>query len=115
MNIGGIRTGNYFTGYEKKQTQSSAAVKFVMPKERREDPKNDAGTKSDIVVKPDGSRVLVMTMNVGGMTATTSLEISKPTKIPNSSMEQESEKNGENEKENGENYENISKSDCTMI
>lgn len=36
-------------------------------------------TKTEIVVKPDGSRVLVVTMAVGGMETTMSLEISKPT------------------------------------
>lgn len=40
-------------------------------------------TTSDIVVKPDGSRVLVMTVNIGGMKTTVSLEISKPTDLPN--------------------------------
>ena len=36
-------------------------------------------TKSDIVTKPDGSRVLVVTTSIGGMETTMSLEISKPT------------------------------------
>lgn len=36
-------------------------------------------TDTDIVVKPDGSKVLVTTMNAGGMTTTMSIEISKPT------------------------------------
>ena len=35
-------------------------------------------TQSDIVVKPDGSRVLVVTVNIGGMETSMSLEISKP-------------------------------------
>lgn len=38
-------------------------------------------TKSDVIVKPDGSRVLVVTMNIGGMETTMSLEISKPTNM----------------------------------
>ncbi len=36
-------------------------------------------TKSEIVVKPDGSRVLMITMSIGGMEAVTSVEISEPT------------------------------------
>ena len=36
-----------------------------------------------IYVKPDGSRVLVVTMNFGGIETTMSLEISKPTAIQN--------------------------------
>ncbi len=43
----------------------------------------------EIVVKPDGSRVLVMTMSVGGMETTMSLEISKPTKAPNQNSKQD--------------------------
>lgn len=42
-----------------------------------------AKTDTDIIVKPDGSRVLVVTMSVGGMETTMSLEISKPTDLPN--------------------------------
>ena len=37
-------------------------------------------TKTEIVVKPDGSKVLIITVNVGGQEAVTSVEISKPTK-----------------------------------
>lgn len=39
----------------------------------------ESETKTDIVVNPDGSRVLVVAINVGGMETTMSLEISKPT------------------------------------
>lgn len=42
-----------------------------------------AETESDIIVKPDGSRVLVVTTSVGGMQTSMSLEISKPTDMPN--------------------------------
>ena len=44
---------------------------------------NDVETKSDIIVKSDGSRVLVITTNVGGMETTMSLELSKPTNMLN--------------------------------
>lgn len=40
-------------------------------------------THTDIIVMPDGSRVLVITMNMGGMQTSMSLEISKPTEMPN--------------------------------
>lgn len=45
------------------------------------------GTDSDIIVKPDGSRVLVVTTNIGGMKTTMSLEISKPTNMLNNYQE----------------------------
>lgn len=49
-----------------------------------EDPE-EAQTETDIIVKPDGSRVLVITMNIGGMETTMSLKISEPTDMPNDS------------------------------
>ncbi len=42
-------------------------------------------TKSEIVVKPDGSRILMVTMSVGGMETTISIKISEPTSIQNDS------------------------------
>lgn len=50
-------------------------------------------TKTEIIVKPDGSRVLVMTMSVGGMETTMSLEISKPTKAPNENSKRDTDNN----------------------
>lgn len=41
----------------------------------------ESETKSEIIVKPDGSKVLVMTMSVGGMQTRMSLEISRPTNM----------------------------------
>ena len=43
----------------------------------------DSETDTEIIVKPDGSRVLVVTMNVGGTETSMTLEISKPTALPN--------------------------------
>ncbi|MCM1128260.1 MAG: hypothetical protein NC429_17555 [Lachnospiraceae bacterium] len=53
----------------------------------------ESETKTDIIVKPDGSRVLVVTMNIGGMETTMSLEISKPTEAPNENSKQDTENN----------------------
>ena len=49
--------------------------------------KQESESKTEIIVKPDGSRVLVMTMSIGGMETTMSLEISKPTEAPNENSE----------------------------
>ena len=55
-----------------------------------EDPENETSeTKTDIIVKPDGTRVLVITMKIGGMETTMSLKISKPTDILNETADQE--------------------------
>ncbi len=51
----------------------------------------ESKTKTDIIVKPDGSRVLVVTMSMGGMETTMSLEISKPTEVPNESSERDTD------------------------
>ena len=45
--------------------------------------KTESKTESDIVVKADGSRVLMITTTIGGMETTMSLEISKPTDLVN--------------------------------
>ena len=47
--------------------------------EEKEMPEEEE-TKTEIVVKPDGSKVLMITVTVGGQEAVTSVEISKPTK-----------------------------------
>ena len=48
--------------------------------------RQESETKTEIIAKPDGSRVLVMTMSIGGMETTMSLEISKPTEAPNENV-----------------------------
>lgn len=55
--------------------------------------RQEAETKTEIIAKPDGSRVLVMTMSIGGMETTMSLEISKPTEAPNENSKQDNENN----------------------
>jgi hypothetical protein len=55
--------------------------------------KQESESKTDIIVKPDGSRVLVMTMSIGGMETTMSLEISKPTEAPNEYSQHDTDNN----------------------
>ena len=55
--------------------------------------KQESETKTEIITKPDGSRVLVMTMSIGGMETTMSLEISKPTEAPNENSKQDTDNN----------------------
>ena len=43
----------------------------------------------EIEGKPDGSRVFVMTMQIGGMKTMMSLKISEPTDMPNDSIGKE--------------------------
>lgn len=44
--------------------------------------------KSDIIVKPDGARVLLMTTSIGGMQTSMSIKISEPTNFPNETVEE---------------------------
>ena len=59
----------------------------VSDEESKQKDKQESESKTEIIVKPDGSRVLVMTMSIGGMETTMSLEISKPTEAPNENSE----------------------------
>ncbi len=45
----------------------------------------DRSSKTNIIVKPDGSRVLVVTMNIGGMETNMSIKISEATDMQNDS------------------------------
>ena len=55
--------------------------------------KQESDSKTDIIVKPDGSRVLVVTMSIGGMKTTMSLEISKPTEAPDENSGHDTDNN----------------------
>ena len=48
---------------------------------------NDVETNSEIIVKSDGSRVLVITTKIGGMETSMSIELSKPTNMFNTENE----------------------------
>lgn len=69
---------------EKENVSKSASLEDIYDKMKQGKKEIDkAETDTDIIVRPDGSRVLVVTMSVGGMETTMSLEISKPTDMPN--------------------------------
>ncbi len=61
----------------------------VSDEELKQEDKQESESKTEIIVKPDGSRVLVMTMSIGGMETTMSLEISKPTEAPTENTKQD--------------------------
>lgn len=50
---------------------------------KEKDMKISCQVDTNIQVKTDGSRVLVMTRRIGGMSTIMSIELSKPTKLPN--------------------------------
>ncbi len=95
MSVNGIGGAAYLTGWkpERMRKQSKWEDDMVRKKETQEtdtqetdtEANKKTDTKTDIVVKADGTRVLVVTTNMGGMETTTSLEISKPTLMQNES------------------------------
>lgn len=69
------------------------------PAEEKEMP-DEEETKTEIIVKPDGSKVLMITVTVGGQEAVTSVELSKPTKndIPSKDISGDTDMNDTVEK-----------------
>lgn len=101
MNIGGVgniydrtheayRSSKYaqsFSDFLDKINESNGNVSDMSVKERAEkksDDKKDMPeeeeTRTEIVVRPDGSKILMITVNVGGQEAVTSVELAKPIK-----------------------------------
>jgi len=102
MKIGfdGIGMDRYQTGVyaDKKDRQLQKRTGFaniyedaVSEEEPASEEKEEAKTETDIIVKPDGSRVLVMTMHIGGMKTMMSLKVSEPTDMPNDIAGRESD------------------------
>lgn len=93
--------------YERIWTEKELEQGFLFDGSETERPEEneqlkETETKSDIIINTDGSRVLVLTIRVGSMEITTSIEISKPTKLPNENGIEDEEDNGnESENENG--------------
>lgn len=85
MIIGNINhnanTYGIHASYACKRSGADSEKKYKDSKEEAE----KSTTDTDIVVRPDGSRVLVMTTNIGNMTTSVSLKISDPTAMPNES------------------------------
>lgn len=57
---------------ESESTEEESTEEKEMPEEEE--------TKTEIIVKPDGSKVLMITVTVSGQEAVTSVELCKPTK-----------------------------------
>ena len=91
MNINGL--GNIYdrtyTAHRTNKNEQSftelmeKADDSINSKVKNEDEKKDMPeeeeTRTEIVVRPDGSKVLMITVTVGGQEAVTSVELAKPT------------------------------------
>ena len=107
MAISGInRTANYQTIYKNNKTinngnkfkeqlnavsnydeemMENTALKENEDSEKSVENQEKTDSKTNIIVKADGSRVLMITTKIGGMESVMSLEISKPTDMQNNS------------------------------
>lgn len=86
----GAIIGNMISDYEKwVEWLTEKEIDFELTTTEEDLANQESETKTDIIVKPDGSRVLVITMNIGGTETTMSLEISKPTDTLNETAKQE--------------------------
>ena len=82
----GVRS--QLAGQEEKIEALEAQVQTLeQEKEEKEkkikSEKEESRVETNVEVKPDGSRVLVMTRTLGGMATSMSIELSKPTSMPN--------------------------------
>lgn len=116
MNINGIgnlydrtnttyRTSKYaqsFAEFLDKTNEDKNNVTDMSIKESSEEKSDDKKdmpeeeeTKTEIVVRPDGSKVLMITVSVGGQEAVTSVELAKPTgeDIPNKDISGDTDMN----------------------
>lgn len=97
MNTNGVYGMGVYSRKDISAAQESAQPiengKFFSDEESESADSQESKSKTEIIVKPDGSRVLVMTMNIGEMETTMSLEISKPTNALNENSKQDTENN----------------------
>ncbi|HEX3077820.1 MAG TPA: hypothetical protein VHQ24_13235 [Lachnospiraceae bacterium] len=92
MNIAGYGQTNFDYYVQQRDTRKgNMESEKKSPSNRFEDSISDirkkksdsaSDTDSNIVVKPDGSKVLVVTTKVGGMETTMSIKLSEPTLFP---------------------------------
>lgn len=85
--------GNYNKNVNKYLDNQKKLINEEEENEIKQEEEAESETKSDIIVKPDGSRVLVMTLQIGGMESTVSVQISEPTDMPNKDANLEQKNN----------------------
>lgn len=92
MSEGIIKPGNMENAdaWEKVFMEEEIDYERTGPEDEGSEEQEDA-TKTEVLVKPDGSRVLVITRNIGGMETTMTLQLSQPTKLPNDSAGESTE------------------------
>ena len=81
------KNGQSFAEYMDKANENKDDISDMFVNESTEEKSDDkkempdeGETRTEIVVRPDGSKVLMITVTVGGQEAVTSVELAKPTK-----------------------------------
>ena len=97
MAVGGISGNMSALEYIYKSHQNNADLerfeKYIKNKDKSSKDgkaqKDSEDTRTEVLVKPDGSKIMVVTVNIGGMEAVTSVEIAKPDKGQESFLERD--------------------------
>lgn len=85
------------TLYESMAGSAANRISTDMREDSADFDEKESENKTEIIVKPDGSRVLVVTMYVGGMESTMCLELSKPTGMLNDASKQDNDPKQDND------------------
>ncbi len=75
---------NAVSDYDEELMENTA-LKENEDSEKSTENQEKTDSKTNIIVKADGSRVLMITTKIGGMESVMSMEISKPTDMQNNS------------------------------
>lgn len=84
--MGGGLYGQAMNGRKLLSMFRTHIGKYIEPEEKDMRKKEEERTDTDVITKADGSRVLVVTTNIGGMSTVMSLKISDPTDMPNEAL-----------------------------
>lgn len=85
--------------YQKGSSVLGMRETFLEDLEKENVQKTESKSDANIIVKPDGTKILVVTMNVGGMETTMSIKISDPTGLASETNNEELMSNTESTKE----------------
>ncbi|MCM1263125.1 MAG: hypothetical protein NC313_10430 [Butyrivibrio sp.] len=86
---GRSQAGAKTVGKSEAAEHTDFSLKYVQAQEdsdRNKNNESDSETESEIIVRADGSKVLMMTTHIGGAETMMSIQISGPAELQNSQM-----------------------------
>ncbi len=87
----------YKTRQDKPAASNSVNQAQNQWREKLKEAEDKAETDTEVLVRPDGSRVLLMTVIIGGMSTTMSMKISEPVEWPDETAQPEDGQAGDME------------------